>query len=576
MDYMERYNMWLSSDKVDEETKKELLSIKDNDNEIKERFIKELEFGTAGLRGIIGAGDNRMNIYTVRKATQGLSEDIKNKGAEYMNRGVVIAYDSRIKSDVFALDTARVLCANGIKVYLFESLRPVPMLSFAIRYLKTAAGVVITASHNPKEYNGYKAYGEDGSQLPPESSDYVTEIIQKLDTFEDVKIISKEEAMEKGLLEIVGEEIDIAYLNKVREQSVNEEAAKELGDNFRMVYTPFHGAGYMPVKRILEMTGIKNLHIVEEQAMPDGNFPTLRSPNPEEKDGFEMAINLAKKVDADVIVATDPDSDRAGVTIKASNGEYITLTGNQIGVLLCEFILRNKKKNGTLPANGAVIKTIVTTDMVVPIAKDYDVTVMNVLTGFKFIGEKIKEFEQSGSHEYLFGFEESYGYLAGTHARDKDAVVATMLISQMAADYKTKGMTLYEGLISLYEKYGYYKEGLYNLVLKGLDGAEKISQIMKTVRENPPTEVAGVKVTTIMDVLNDSITDLKTKEVTKCGYPKSNAMRFDLEDGSFFAVRPSGTEPKIKFYFGIRDTSDDKAQKKLDAFSKDVMSLIEC
>lgn len=576
MDYMERYNMWLSSDKVDEETKKELLSIKDNDNEIKERFIKELEFGTAGLRGIIGAGDNRMNIYTVRKATQGLSEDIKNKGAEYMNRGVVIAYDSRIKSDVFALDTARVLCANGIKVYLFESLRPVPMLSFAIRYLKTAAGVVITASHNPKEYNGYKAYGEDGSQLPPESSDYVTEIIQKLDTFEDVKIISKEEAMEKGLLEIVGEEIDIAYLNKVREQSVNEEAAKELGDNFRMVYTPFHGAGYMPVKRILEMTGIKNLHIVEEQAMPDGNFPTLRSPNPEEKDGFEMAINLAKKVDADVIVATDPDSDRAGVTIKASNGEYITLTGNQIGVLLCEFILRNKKKNGTLPANGAVIKTIVTTDMVVPIAKDYDVTVMNVLTGFKFIGEKIKEFEQSGSHEYLFGFEESYGYLAGTHARDKDAVVATMLISQMAADYKTKGMTLYEGLISLYEKYGYYKEGLYNLVLKGLDGAEKISQIMKTVRQNPPTEVAGVKVTTIMDVLNDSITDLKTKEVTKCGYPKSNAMRFDLEDGSFFAVRPSGTEPKIKFYFGIRDTSDDKAQKKLDAFSKDVMSLIEC
>lgn len=576
MNYMERYNMWLSSNKVDEETKKELLSIKDNDNEIKERFIKELEFGTAGLRGIIGAGDNRMNIYTVRKATQGLSEDIKNKGAEYMKRGVVIAYDSRIKSDVFALDTARVLCANGIKVYLFESLRPVPMLSFAIRHLKTAAGVVITASHNPKEYNGYKAYGEDGSQLPPESSDYVTEIIQKLDTFEDVKIISKEEAIKNGLLEIVGEEIDIAYLNKVREQSVNEEAAKALGDNFRMVYTPFHGAGYMPVKRILEMTGIKNLHIVEEQAMPDGNFPTLRSPNPEEKDGFEMAINLAKKVDADVIVATDPDSDRAGVTIKASNGEYITLTGNQIGVLLCEFILRNKKKNGTLPTNGAVIKTIVTTDMVAPIAKEYGVTVMNVLTGFKFIGEKIKEFEQSGSHEYLFGFEESYGYLAGTHARDKDAVVATMLISQMAADYKTKGMTLYEGLISLYEKYGYYKEGLYNLVLKGLDGAEKISQIMKTVRENPPTEVNGVKVTTIMDVLNDTILDLKTNEVTKCGYPKSNAMRFDLEDGSFFAVRPSGTEPKIKFYFGIKDTSDEKAQKKFEAFSKNVMSLIEC
>jgi len=576
MNYMDRYNMWLSSDKVDANTKEELIAIKGDDNEIKERFIKELEFGTAGLRGIIGAGDNRMNIYTVRKATQGLSEDIKNKGEEYMKRGVVIAYDSRIKSDEFALDTARVLCANGIKVYLFESLRPVPMLSFAIRYLKTAAGVVITASHNPKEYNGYKAYGEDGSQLPPESSDYITEIIQKLDTFEDVKIISKEEAMAKGLLEIVGEEVDIAYLNEVRKQSVNEDAAKELGDNFKMVYTPFHGAGYMPVKRILEMTGIKNLYIVEEQAMPDGNFPTLKSPNPEDKEGFEMAINLAKKVDADVIVATDPDSDRAGVTIKASNGEYITLTGNQIGVLLCEFILRNKKKNGTLPSNGAVIKTIVTTDMVAPIADEYGVTLMNVLTGFKFIGEKIKEFEQSGSHQYLFGFEESYGYLAGTHARDKDAVVATMLISQMAADYKTKGMTLYEGLISLYEKYGYYREGLKNLVMKGLDGAEKISGIMKSIRQNPPAEVNGVKVLTVMDVLNDSILNLETKEITPCGYPKSNAMRFDLEDGSFFAVRPSGTEPKIKFYFGIKDISEESAEKKLDAFSKDVMALIQC
>lgn len=575
MNYMERYQMWLNSPKVDQATKDELIAIQNDENEIKERFIKELEFGTAGLRGIIGAGDNRMNVYTVRKATQGLSEDIKNKGEEYMKRGVVIAYDSRIKSDEFALDTARVLTANGIKVYLFESLRPVPMLSFAIRHLNTAAGVVITASHNPKEYNGYKAYGEDGSQLPPETSDYVTSIISKLDTFEDINIISKEEAIKKGLLEIIGEEVDIAYLNKVREQSVNEEAAKSLGDNFRMVYTPFHGAGYMPVKRILEMTGIKNLHIVEEQAIPDGRFPTLRSPNPEDKDGFEMAINLAKEVDADVIVATDPDSDRAGVTIKASNGEYITLTGNQIGVLLCEFILRNKKKNGTLPTNGAVIKTIVTTDMIHPVAEEYGVEVMNVLTGFKFIGEKIKEFEASGSHEYIFGFEESYGYLAGTHARDKDAVVATMLISQMAADYKTKGMTLYEGLISLYEKYGYYKDGLYNLVLKGLDGAEKIANIMKDIRKNPPKDINGVKIIKVMDVLNDTVLDLTTNTTTKSGYPKSNAMRFDLEDGSFFAVRPSGTEPKIKFYFGVKDTTDEKAQKKFDTFSKAVIALLD-
>ena len=459
MTYTERYQKWLNSPKIDEETRKELVAIKDDDNEIKERFIKDLEFGTGGLRGIIGAGDNRMNIYTVKKATQGLSEDIKNKGEEYMKRGVVIAYDSRHKSDEFAKESALTLAANGIKAYLFESLRPTPVLSFAVRYKKAAAGIVVTASHNPKEYNGYKAYGEDGGQLPPESSDYVISIIDKLDIFDDVLTTDYDKAVKDGLIEI-------------KEQSVNEEAAKSLGDNFKLVYTPFHGAGNIPVRRILDMTGVKNVYVVKEQEMPDGDFPTLKSPNPEENEGFKLAIELAKKVDADVIIATDPDSDRVGVTVKDKKGNYITLTGNQTGILLCEFILRNRKLKGTLPKNGAVIKTIVTTDMIYPIADDYKTTVFDVLTGFKFIGEKIKEFEKTGSNEYIFGFEESYGYLAGTYARDKDAGVASMLIAQMAADYKTKGKTLYEGLMSLYEKYGYHKDLLHNVVLKGLDGAE--------------------------------------------------------------------------------------------------------
>ena len=392
MTYIERYKKWIDSDKVDAKTKEELLSIKDNDEEIKERFIKDLEFGTAGLRGIIGAGDNRMNIYTVRKATQGLSEDIKSQGEEAMKKGVVIAYDSRHKSDEFALETALVLAANGIKVYLFDELRPVPELSFAVRYLKCTRGVVITASHNPKEYNGYKAYGPDGGQIPPETSDYIIDIISKLDIFEDIKRISKEEAFEKGLLEMIGEEIDREYLKNVKEQSVNEQAIADLGDDFKVVYTPFHGTGNKPVRRILDMIGVKNVHIVKEQEMPDPDFSTVKSPNPEDNEGFYLAIELAKKVNADVIFATDPDSDRVGVTIKTSSGEYITLTGNQVGVLLTEFILRNKQEKGILPKNGAVIKTIVTTAMLYPICEAYGIKVFDVLTGFKFIGEKMTEF----------------------------------------------------------------------------------------------------------------------------------------------------------------------------------------
>ena len=575
MTYTERYEKWINSPKVDEETKKELLSIKNDDNEIKERFIKDLEFGTGGLRGIIGAGDNRMNIYTVKKATQGLCEDIKNKGEEYMKRGVVIAYDSRHKSDEFAKESALTLAANGIKAYLFESLRPTPVLSFAVRYQKAAAGIVVTASHNPKEYNGYKVYGEDGGQLPPESSDYVISIIDKLDTFDDVLTTDYDKAVESGLIEIIGEEVDSAYLAAVKEQSVNEEAARSLGDNFKLVYTPFHGAGNIPVRRILDMTGVKNVYVVKEQELPDGDFPTLKSPNPEENEGFKLAIELAKKVDADVIIATDPDSDRVGVTVKDKKGNYITLTGNQTGILLCEFILRNRKERGTLPKNGAVIKTIVTTDMIYPIADDYKTTVFDVLTGFKFIGEKIKEFEKTGSNEYIFGFEESYGYLAGTYARDKDAVVASMLIAQMAADYKTKGKTLYEGLISLYEKYGYHKDLLHNVVLKGLDGAEKIKAIMTEIRENPPKEIDGHKVTKVLDVLKGTETDILTGAVTKSEYPKSNVLKFFMDDNSWFAARPSGTEPKIKFYFGVTSDSEDGAEKKINALRDAVTAMIK-
>ncbi len=572
MDVLARYQKWLNADVVDDATKQELLAISDNEQEIKERFYKELEFGTGGLRGILGAGDNRMNIYTVRRATQGLAEDVKKRGA--MERGVVIAYDSRHMSPEFAQESALVLCANGIKAYLFDALRPTPELSFAVRHLHAAAGIVITASHNPKEYNGYKAYGEDGGQLPPESSDYVIGIIETLDIFDDVKTMPREEAEKSGLLVTIGKEVDDAYLEKVKEQSINEHAVKALGDNFKMVYTPFHGAGNKPVRRILEMTGVKNVYVVKEQELPDPEFSTLKSPNPEDPEGFRLAIALAKKVDADVVIATDPDSDRVGVTCKNSDGEYVTLSGNQTGVLLCEFILRNRKEAGTLPKNGAVVKTIVTTDMIYPIARDYCVDVVDVLTGFKFIGEKIKEFETTLAHAYVFGFEESYGYLAGTYARDKDAVVASMLIAQMAADYKQKGMTLYEGLQSLYQTYGYYRDALHNVVLKGMDGAQKIQNIMKDIRENPPKTINGANVVQILDVLSGTVTNMATGAVEKSDLPTSNVLRFYLSDGSWFAARPSGTEPKIKFYFGVCEKTAGAADEKLKALCDAVLSMI--
>ncbi len=575
MGYMETYKKWLNFEGLNDENRKELMAIANDENEIKERFYKDLEFGTGGLRGIIASGSNRMNIYTVRKATQGLCEDIKNCGEDAMRAGVVIAYDSRNKSYEFALETAKVIAANGIKAYLFDELRPTPELSFAVRHLKAARGVVITASHNPKQYNGYKVYGDDGGQLPPKSSDYVISIIDKLDIFDDVKTMCEEEAKAKGLIEIIGSEVDDAYLAKVMEQSINSEAVKKLGDDFKIIYSPFHGTGNKPVRRILDMIGAKNVMVVKEQELPDGNFPTMKSPNPEHKEGFHLAIEMAKKEPVDLIYATDPDADRIGIIVRNSKGEFITLNGNQVGVLLCEFILRNKKLNGTLTSKGAVIKTIVTTSMIYPVAEDYGVNIHDVLTGFKYIGEKIKDFEENDFYnEYVFGFEESYGYLAGTYARDKDAVVAAMLIAEMAADYKLKGLTLYEGLISLYEKYGYFLEGAKSIVLEGIDGAEQIKSIMTKLRNNPLDNYDGVKIERIWDVEKGTIKDISTGEEKPLDLPKSNVLRYELEGNAWVAVRPSGTEPKIKFYFGVCEKSYADAEAKLKSFTEYVQSII--
>lgn len=573
MDYKATYNLWLSHPLVDDVAKEELRALPET--EIKERFYKELDFGTAGLRGIIGAGSNCMNIYTVRKATQGLCEDILNQGGDAPQRGVAIAYDSRHYSQVFAMESAKVLAANGIKAYVFDELRPTPELSFAVRHLNCARGIMITASHNPKQYNGYKAYGEDGGQLPPESADYVMSIMQKIDTFDGVKVMDADEAKEKGLIVMIGEEVDKVYYSNVLEQSINQAPIKELGEDFKVIYSPFHGTGNKPVRAILDAIGCKNVRVVKEQELPDPEFSTVKSPNPEDKEGFNIAIDMASKEPADLIFATDPDGDRLGVIIKDSTGEYMTLNGNQIGVLLCEYILRNKKLKGTLPANGAVIKTIVTTDMIKPIADAYGIKVYDVLTGFKFIGEKIKQFEEGIlDNQYVFGFEESYGYLAGTYCRDKDAVVAAMLVTEMAADYKQQGMTLYDGLVHLYETYGCYMENLKTFTFTGMDGIEKMKGIMESFRTNPPKEICGLKLCKLWDVSKGTITDVGDGNVSKLDLPSSNVLKFELENHAWIAIRPSGTEPKIKFYFAVNEKDIPSAKEKLENCIKEMEKLM--
>lgn len=548
MNYKDAYEKWLTSDKVTEEVKAELSSL--SDKEIEDRFYKELEFGTAGLRGIMGAGTNRMNIYTVRKVTQGLALEILDKGKALCEQGVVIAHDSRNNSALFAKECAKVLCANGIKTYLFESLRPTPELSFAVRYLGCARGVVVTASHNPKEYNGYKVYGEDGGQLPPEVADIIIGYINKTDIFEDIKISDTPDYIS------IGEDVDKAYINVVKEQSLGI----EIPEDFKVVYTPIHGSGNKLVRRVLDEIGVKNVFVVPEQEAPNGDFPTVKSPNPENPEAFTIALEYAKQQNADIVFGTDPDSDRIGVVVRKKDGSFAVLNGNQTGALLCEFILRKKKEAGTLPSEGAVIKTIVTTEMIRAIADSFSVETIDVLTGFKFIGEKIKEFEAEGKFDkYLFGLEESYGYLKGSYARDKDAVVASMLVTELAADLKAQGKTLYDGLIELYEKYGYFLETLETKTLTGIEGVEKIKAIMKKFRED------GVPMET------EKILDYS---LGIDGLPKSDVLKYFLKDGSWFAVRPSGTEPKIKFYFGVCGKTLEEAQAKSKALMDAVTALL--
>jgi phosphoglucomutase len=571
MDYMERYNEWLNNPYFDEETKEELLSIKNDEKEIEDRFFKELEFGTGGLRGVIGAGTNRMNKYIVRKATQGLANYILNSVDKAKEKGVVIAFDSRYRSPEFAKEAALVMNGNEIKAYLFESLRTTPELSFAVRELGCAAGIVITASHNPPEYNGYKVYGEDGGQLVPRYANKVIEEIRKIDDFSKVKYIEEAEALNKGLLNIIGEEIDKKYIDSVKSLSLRKDLVKEMKD-FKIVYTPLHGTGAMPVKRVLKEIGFENVIVVPEQEVPDSNFSTVKSPNPEEHDAFELAISLAEKENADVIIGTDPDCDRVGVVIKDKDGIYQVLTGNQTGALLVDYILSSME---TIPENSVIIKTIVTSELGKAVAEHYGVETIDTLTGFKFIGEKIKEFEEKGDKNFLFGYEESYGYLAGTFVRDKDGVVSAMLIAEMAAYYKSKGMSLLDALKGIYKKFGYYKEDLKSIKLEGKEGIEKIGRIMEQLRNNPPLEIGELKVEVLRDYLERKARYILKDREEPVSLPKSNVLHFTLDDGSWFAVRPSGTEPKIKIYFSAVAEWEKEAQLKLKMIKDFVLNKID-
>ncbi len=575
MDYKQKYAQWLKDDCFDAETKKELEAISGDDKEIKERFYKDLEFGTAGLRGIIGAGTNRMNVYTVGKASQGLANYILSQGEETVKKGVAIAYDSRNMSPEFAEATALIMAANGIPAHIYPSLRPVPMLSFAVRHLGCTAGVVITASHNPPEYNGYKVYWADGGQVPAPRDGEIIKEVNKVENYTDIKKISLEEAKAKNLYHVIDSSVDDAFVESVKSRALNNDLVKKLGDDFKVVYTPIHGSGNIPVRRILEESGFQNVYVVKEQELPDGNFPTVGYPNPENPDVFTLAIALAKEKNADIIVGTDPDADRVGAVVKDDKGDYIVLTGNMTGALLTEYILSQRKAQGKLPANGAVIKTIVTTEMTRYICEDYGIKLFDVLTGFKYIGEKIKEFEQSGEYEYVFGFEESYGSLPGTYARDKDAVAATLLICEMAAYYKSKGMTLYDGLLALYKKYGFCKEGIKSLTLKGIEGLEKIQKIMATFRENTPSEFAGIAVTWARDYKTKVFKNIKTGETEEDTLPTSDVLHYTLEDGTWICIRPSGTEPKLKFYYGVKGTSVEDADAKIAALDKAVDKKLE-
>ena len=562
MGYKESYNEWLNNPYFDEDTKKELQGIAQDEKEIEDRFYKELEFGTGGLRGVIGAGTNRMNIYTVRKASQGLANYIiKNNGQD---KGVAIAYDCRFMSPEFADVTACCMAANGIKAYVFDALRPTPELSFALRELHCIAGVVVTASHNPPEYNGYKVYWEDGAQVSVPRDEEIIDEVNKVQITE-AKTMSIDEAKSRGLYNVIGEEIDDKYMAELKKLIIHPEVITEMADDIKIVYSPFHGTGNVPVRRILKELGFKNVYVVPEQELPDPKFTTLDYPNPEDPKAFTLALKLAKEKDADIVLATDPDADRLGIYAKdTKTGEYVPFTGNMSGMLIGEYRISEQKRLGTLPANGALVKTIVTTNLADAIAKSYGLTLIEVLTGFKYIGDQIKRFEQDGSHEYVFGLEESYGCLAGTHARDKDAVCAVMCLAEAAAYYKKNGLTLWDQMINIYEKYGYYREGIHTITLKGIDGAEQIRAMMEKIRTDPPKAFGELGVNKFVDYE-------KGPEVT--GLPVSNVLYFDLENDSWCCVRPSGTEPKIKFYMGVKGTSLEDSDKRLEALKEAVIAM---
>ena len=574
MDYKEVYEQWLSNPYFDEATKEELKNIAEDDNEIKERFYMDLEFGTAGLRGIIGAGTNRMNISVVRRATQGLANYIAK--VDKKSQGVAIAYDSRHMSPEFAEEAALCLAANGIKAYIFESLRPTPELSFAVRHLGCVAGINVTASHNPPEYNGYKVYWEDGAQITPPHDSGIMGEVKSISDWNTVKTIDKAEAEKAGLFQVIGKEVDDAYMAELKKQVLHMDAIKAEGKNLKVVYTPLHGTGNIPARRILKELGFENVYVVKEQELPDGDFPTVSYPNPEAAEAFELGLKLAKEVDADLVLATDPDADRLGVRVKDKNGEYHDLTGNMSGCLLANYEISQKKAiNGSLPEDGALIKTIVTTNLADAIAKGYGVKLIEVLTGFKFIGQQILGFEQSGKGSYLFGFEESYGCLIGTYARDKDAIVATMALCEAAAYYKTQGKTLWDAMIEMYEQFGYYKDAIQSVTMKGIEGLQKIQEIMNSLRQNPPAEFAGHKVVAVRDYKADTITDVATGAVKPTGLPNSNVLYYELTDDAWVCVRPSGTEPKVKFYYGVKGTSLADADEKSDIMGKAVLDMVD-
>lgn len=574
MNWKQEFSRWLSYAQLDAELKEQLENMKQDEKKIEDSFYKNLEFGTGGMRGELGAGTNRLNVYTVRKATKGLASFIEKLGEEAKKRGVVVAYDSRHKSPEFAMEVAATLGARGITTYVFESLRPTPVLSFAVRHLHTVSGIVLTASHNPPEYNGYKVYGEDGGQLPPKEADELISYVNAVEDELTVEVADVEQLKADGLLHIIGQEVDDAYAAELNNVIINKEMVQKVGKDLKIVFTPLHGTSNISVRRGLKEVGFTDVTVVKEQELPDPNFSTVKSPNPEEHAAFEYAIRDGEKVGADVLIATDPDADRLGVAVRNHNGEFQVLTGNQTGALMLDYLLSQKKENGTLPENGVVLKTIVTSEIGRTIAKAYGLDTVDTLTGFKFIGEKIRQYEESAQYEFQFGYEESYGYLIRPFCRDKDAVQSVLFACEVAAYYKSQGKTLYDGLLEVFEKYGFFREDLVSLTLKGKDGAEKIQEMMATFRENPPKEVAGLTVVAVEDYKASIVTSLQDGHKEEIHLPKSNVLKYQLEDGSWFCLRPSGTEPKIKFYFGVKDSSLQNSEQKLLTIKEDIMNRL--